>query len=88
MTDIASDPARAGSGRYSMVAIVLHWLIALAIVLQIVLSGRMDGPHTPQVFAVTQLHKSIGITILLASLLRLGWRLIHPPQPMPMTLAP
>lgn len=88
MTDIASDPARAGSGRYSMVAIVLHWLIALAIVLQIVLSGRMDGPHTPQVFAVTQLHKSIGITILLASLLRLGWRLLHPPQPMPMTLAP
>jgi len=88
MTSIASDPARAGSGRYSTVAIVLHWLIALAIVLQIILAGRMGGPHTPQVFAVTQLHKSIGITILLASLLRLAWRLIHPPQPMPATLAP
>src|SRR3569833_2070892 len=88
MTTIASDPARAGRGRYSMVAIALHWLIALAIVLQIILAGRMDGPHTPQVFAVTQLHKSIGITILLASLLRLGWRLVNPPAPMPSTLAP
>jgi len=48
----------------------------------------MDGPHTPQVFAVTQLHKSIGITILLASLLRLGWRLVNPPAPIPSTLAP
>src|SRR3569623_197013 len=78
MTDIASNPARAGSGRYS----------TLAIVLQIILAGRMDGPPTPQVFAVTQLHKSIGITILLASLLRLGWRLVNPPAPMPSTLAP
>jgi len=89
MTDIVSNPAaRAGGGRYSTVAIVLHWLIALAIVLQIILAGRMDGPPTPQVFAVTQLHKSIGITILLVSLLRLGWRLVNPPAPMPTTLAP
>ena len=29
-------------GRYSTVAIVLHWTIALAIVLQIILAGRME----------------------------------------------
>ncbi len=71
------------SARYSTVAIALHWLIAAAIVLQVILAGRMDGPPTPQSFAVTQFHKSIGISILLLSLVRLGWRLINPPPPLP-----
>ena len=73
----------ARSTRYSTVAIVLHWLIALAIVLQVILAGRMAGRPTPESFAVTQLHKSIGITILLLSLVRLGWRLMNPPPPLP-----
>jgi cytochrome b561 len=56
---------------YGKTAIVLHWAIAWAIVLQIVLAGRMDG-LTPEAFAVTQLHKSVGITILALSLVRLA----------------
>src|SRR5438445_399562 len=88
MTDPAKGPSGASAARYSTVAILLHWTIALAIVLQIILSGRMDGPHTPETFAVTQLHKSIGISILLLSLVRLGWRLINPPPPEPAALAP
>lgn len=83
MTDVARDPKAAGSGRYATFAIVLHWLIAAAIVLQVTLSYRMGGPYTPQSFAVTQLHKSIGITILLLSLARLAWRLVNPPPPLP-----
>jgi cytochrome b561/polyisoprenoid-binding protein YceI len=83
---VTSEPERVGSGRYATVAILLHWLIAAAIVLQIVLSSRMEG-RTPEAFAVTQLHKSIGITILLLSLVRLGWRLSHPPPPLPVTMA-
>jgi cytochrome b561/polyisoprenoid-binding protein YceI len=92
MSDAAKGPIGASAvryspTRYSAVAIALHWTIALAIVLQIILAGRMDGPPTPESFAVTQLHKSIGITILLLSLLRLGWRLGNPPPPEPATLA-
>ena len=68
--------------RYSTVAIVLHWLIAAAIVFQILLAWRMDDLHTPLGFALTQLHKSVGITVLLLSLGRLGWRLANPPPPM------
>jgi cytochrome b561/polyisoprenoid-binding protein YceI len=83
----AAIPAGARAQRYSAVAIVLHWTIALAIVLQIVLSGRMEGPHTPESFAVTQLHKSVGITVLLLSLVRLAWRLTNPPPPEPASLA-
>jgi cytochrome b561/polyisoprenoid-binding protein YceI len=87
-SEVARDPARVGSGRYSAVAIALHWAIALAIVLQIILAGRMEGPRTPTSFAVTQLHKSVGISILLLTLLRIAWRLANPPPPMPVTLAP
>jgi cytochrome b561/polyisoprenoid-binding protein YceI len=73
--------------RYTTVAIVLHWVIAAAILAQVSLAGRMEGPRTPLSFAVTQLHKSIGITILLLSLLRLAWRLMNPPPPLPATMA-
>jgi cytochrome b561/polyisoprenoid-binding protein YceI len=73
--------------RYSTVAILLHWLIAGAIVFQVILAWRMHGRHDPQGFALVQLHKSIGITILLASLARLGWRLANPPPPEPPGLA-
>ena len=63
-------------------AIVLHWLIALAIVAQVSIAWRMDG-KTPEGFALTQLHKSIGVTILVLSIIRLGWRLTNPPPPEP-----
>lgn len=79
--------SRAGPGRYTAVAIALHWTIAVLIVLQIVLAGRMEG-RTPEAFAVLQFHKSIGVTVLLLSVARLGWRLINPPPPEPATLAP
>jgi cytochrome b561/polyisoprenoid-binding protein YceI len=73
--------------RYSAVAIVLHWTIAAAIVVQVLLAWRMHGPSTPERFAVFQLHKSVGVTILALSLARLAWRLTHRPPPLPDTLA-
>ncbi|WP_426011200.1 YceI family protein [Caulobacter sp. DWR2-3-1b2] len=70
--------------RYTTVAIILHWLIAAAIIFQIILGWRMgDGPKGPTTYAIFQLHKSIGITILLLSLGRLAWRLTHRPPPHP-----
>lgn len=71
--------------RYTTVAIVLHWLIAAAIIFQIIVGWRMgDGPKgSPTTFALFQLHKSIGFTILLLSLARLAWRLFNPAPPPP-----
>jgi cytochrome b561/polyisoprenoid-binding protein YceI len=83
----AAAPPPLPRTRYGLVAIVLHWLIAAMIVVQIVLAGRMEGPPTPQHFAVTQLHKSIGITVLILTLARIGWRLVNRPPPMPAGLA-
>ncbi|MEN3975264.1 cytochrome b [Emcibacter sp. SYSU 3D8] len=77
--------------RYSAVAITLHWLIALAVgalvVLGIVMTGLPDA-ELARKFALYQWHKSIGITVLLLSLLRLAWRLTHRAPPLPPTLKP
>jgi len=75
--------------RYSAVAIILHWLIAAAIVFQLILGWRGgDLKTTLEGYALIQLHKSVGITILIVSLARLAWRLANPPPPEPATLAP
>lgn len=79
-----TSPAR---DRYSAVAIVLHWLIAAAIVFQVIIAWRMGGGRTPEGFALVQLHKSVGITVLLLSLLRLAWRLTHKPPALPAEMA-
>lgn len=77
--------------RYSAVAIALHWLIALAIVALVAIGILMTSlPDTDlaRKFALYQLHKSLGITVLALSLLRLAWRLTHRPPPLPGTLKP
>jgi cytochrome b561/polyisoprenoid-binding protein YceI len=87
-SDAGLDPQAARSRRYSAVAVVLHWLIAFAILFQVSLAWRFKGLHTPEGFALTQLHKSVGITILLLSLVRLGWRLANRPPPYPADMTP
>jgi len=76
----------ASRSRYSSGAIALHWLIAAALLFEIGLGWRMEGPPGPQSFAVFQLHKSVGITILLLTLARVAWRLTHRPPPFPATM--
>jgi cytochrome b561/polyisoprenoid-binding protein YceI len=67
--------------RYSRGSIILHWLTAAAFAVQLGLGWRMDAAPGPQTFAVFQLHKSIGITILVLTLARIIWRLSHPAPP-------
>ncbi len=65
--------------RYSRTAVALHWLIALLLAFEIGLGQRTEHlKNGPELFWVFQLHKSIGITILLLSLWRLWTRLRHP----------
>ncbi len=85
MTAARFEPV--GRTRYATGAILLHWIIALAIVAQVSLAWRFGDDHSPTGFALTQLHKSIGITVLLLSVVRLAWRLFNPPPPEPVGLA-
>ena len=72
------------SPHYTRVAIWLHWLIALMTILVMAagiwMTDAIDAKGT-QALAVDiyQLHKSFGIIILLLTLFRLVWRLIHRP---------
>jgi cytochrome b561 len=69
--------------RYTRPAIVLHWLIALGIVVNVLLMWVVDSlPDTAQRPTV-DLHKSIGITVLGLALMRLLWRATHRPPPLP-----
>ncbi|MGE0596521.1 MAG: cytochrome b/b6 domain-containing protein [Hyphomonadaceae bacterium] len=74
--------------RYSAVAVVLHWAIALAILINWPLGWWMheaaeDGGTSAAIFEAFQLHKSIGLAVLALSLVRLGWRLTHAPPALP-----
>ncbi len=61
--------------RYSSGAILLHWLIALALAAVIAIGFTM--PKDASGFQLFQLHKSIGITILVLTVVRIVWRLTH-----------
>ena len=75
-----SEPAT----RYSTTAIVLHWLIAAAVVGLIGWGWWMQTipktPVGPRVDAFN-LHKSIGMTVFLLMLARIAWRAGHTPPP-------
>ncbi len=76
--------------RYGNVAIALHWLIALAVITNVVLGlDFSDLPDSdPSKFALAQLHKSIGLTVLVLSLMRVAWRLVNPVPPLPQSIPP
>lgn len=74
--------------RYTYVAMALHWLIASAIAVMLATGFWMvDAIKVPETqataFHTYQFHKSLGLTILVLSLCRLGWRLLHPPPALP-----
>ena len=73
-----STPPKPAPARYHGAAILLHWLLAGLLVYQFALGLRLDAVTGADKFAAFQLHKSIGITILLLSLARLALRLTLP----------
>lgn len=74
--------------RYSLVAIFLHWAIAILILGQIgaglwMVEAIHEGETRDLAFSVFQLHKSSGLTVLALSVIRLGWRLSHAAPALP-----
>jgi cytochrome b561 len=77
-----------GRSTYSAVAIGLHWLIAALMLTNIGLAWYFGSLTYPDNVPPIQLHKSIGITVLLLTVLRIGWRIGHRPPPLPGHMAP
>jgi cytochrome b561 len=70
--------------RYTRLAVALHWLIAAVVVAQVTWGWLMQEiPKTPPGLRADAFnaHKSIGLCIFALMLVRLGWRLAHPPPP-------
>ena len=76
------------SARYSKVAMLMHWLLALMIIGLISFGLLMTNENVPNRFALYQWHKSFGITVLFLSLFRLFWRLSHKPPALPEGMKP
>ena len=76
--------------RYGTVAMAFHWLIALLVIANICVGLYMgDLPRSdPNKFLIFQTHKSIGLTVLVLSLLRVAWRLVNPVPPLPAGMSP
>lgn len=69
--------------RYTRTAILLHWLVALAILCAFPLGVYMhELPLSPRKLQLYSYHKWIGIGVLSLAALRLAWRLAHRPPPM------
>ncbi len=74
----------AGTKRYSLTAIVLHWVLGLALIGIFAVGLYMtDLPFSPTRLKLYNWHKWAGITILALSALRLLWRLTHRPPELP-----
>lgn len=80
------ENASTSSARYSRGAVVLHWLIALLIVLNIVVAFVSEDMSKADRAIVMGNHKAIGITILVLTVARIVWRLMHKAPPLIETL--
>ncbi len=82
-TRVPAAPAVPG-GRYDAVARFFHWAVVVLLAMQYVIALALPRllPAASQ-DAVTAWHLSVGSTILLVALARLGWRLTRAAVPPP-----
>lgn len=74
----------AEQSRYTRIAIVLHWVMAILIVAAFALGWYMsDLKFSPRTLKLFSYHKWIGITVLGLAAARLLWRLFHRPPALP-----
>ncbi|HEY8613978.1 MAG TPA: cytochrome b [Roseomonas sp.] len=75
--------------RYDAVSRAFHW-ITVALILAAATLGLWLGHARPEDEAskltLYNIHESIGVTIWAVTLARLGWRIGHPPPPLPADL--
>lgn len=88
---MASPKWEHGERGYDTAAIVLHWTIAAAIVVQVFLGWWMNEwvpDHSPIQDQIQTVHISLGLTILLLVLIRIAFRLLNSPPPLPASTKP
>jgi cytochrome b561 len=85
-----NDQMHAESQRYTRVAAILHWAIAILIIFNLI-SGFLIWDIAEEFFRANRpfygigitLHLSSGMTVLALTVVRVAWRLIHHPPAYP-----
>lgn len=78
-----TDTAR----RYSIGAMIFHWVIAIAVIVNWRIAENAEHAEMPEKAAIFADHKALGILILMLTVGRLLWRWTHPVPPLPSDLA-
>ena len=68
--------------RYGTPAIALHWLVALGIFVLFVHGATMMQIREADRLPALNLHRSIGLVVFVLVLVRIWWRMTHPPPSM------
>ena len=69
--------------RYTRTAALLHWTIAVLIIVNLAAGFFASSVESAIEPFVMNAHKVIGISVLALSVVRLGWRLTHRAPPLP-----
>jgi len=72
--------------RFNDVAIFFHWSVAALILANILIAWQFSWLRGPMRLLAFQAHKSVGITVLLLSVLRILWRAASKLPPFPETM--
>jgi cytochrome b561 len=80
---------RNGNGRFGLVAQSFHWATALIVIPLWILGYYMVGQSRDLLFQyeLYQLHKSFGFVVFGLAVLRLAWRFIDRPPPLPASMS-
>lgn len=74
--------------RYGVVAQVFHWAIfALFVGLFVVAEMMEEAPKGPGKYALYDLHKSLGVSVLFLAFARISWRMANPKPQLEGTLS-
>ena len=84
--DTTDAPIDIVTGRFSPVHRLLHWLMAAAIIAMLFIGVGMVSTVQPVNLALVDLHRPLGIAILVLALVRLGVRLTRGAPPLPRDL--
>lgn len=69
---------------YGLIARLLHWMIALLIIIMICVGLSFDYLPKGPIFNLAMfMHKSTGVTILILMIIRIFWRLTNPVPTLP-----
>ena len=69
--------------RYSTVSLAFHWGLALMVLAQVLLITAHEATEGPISLELVHVHKALGLSVLVLTLARIGWRLANPALPIP-----